>query len=424
MSIEIKLALDQQWLRHPRMWFVRVVLLSIVIRFYLIFFTYGSNDVTAWAYHASHILQDGLFAYYRISWTHSAPLFNHSPFSGLFAAGVFALSKIIHVPFGTLFRLPFALLDFVACFFLYKLLNDDKDRLVYVSLYLLNPLTILFSSYHGNTDSLIGVLLIMCVYFFSNNRIILAAVMFGLGTWIKWSIVLAAPVFFFAAADNGKRLKFFTWAFGIFLLGYGIIFFRDPQILWKNIFGYGGRYFKTQMGPIWGHSIFFHYIAYYCKVMFQMQSLKWLGWIYIILVRANRFIVGAAIFVYAWLQRSQRGEKEIGRTIGEVFCIFNGLSVFWAFQYLAWALPLWPLLGKRFSLFSSIIVGGYIYAFYSFASQSLLLKTPWVLRREHFFSGGVCVLRDMSVFLLFLYALIFLAKAARGYRRKQTCNNQ
>src|SRR5439155_730200 len=79
------------------------------------------------------------------------------------------------IPFRILLRAPFALVDAGTAFLLLLLLGDCRWRFVAAAAYWLNPLSIIFSAYHGNTDSAVAFFLVLCVWLLSKKKLLGAA---------------------------------------------------------------------------------------------------------------------------------------------------------------------------------------------------------------------------------------------------------
>src|SRR2546425_11739426 len=87
-------------------WFWLAIVLGAVIRIYLAVFTEGTADVRLWQRHAKGVNKWGMVGYYQTStWA------NHPPVILRVEALLFKAANATGIPFRTLLRLPFALLD-------------------------------------------------------------------------------------------------------------------------------------------------------------------------------------------------------------------------------------------------------------------------------------------------------------------------
>src|SRR5207244_6112267 len=115
-------------------------------------------------------------------------------------------------PFRIFLRAPFAFLDASTTFLLLLLLGGCRWRFVAAAAYLYNPLSIIFSAYHGNTDSAVAFFLLLCVWLLSKDKLLAAAIALGVSLWIKLPTVLAIPALFFFISNWRRRFLFLAVA--------------------------------------------------------------------------------------------------------------------------------------------------------------------------------------------------------------------
>src|SRR5260221_14294724 len=177
-----------RWYSRSGNWFWVVIALGLAVRFYLVIFTEGTQDVAIWERHARDVCDRGLIAYY-----HGDPSANHPPFITEVESLLLRVSDTAGIPYRILLRAPFALLDLGTTFLLLLLFGECRWRFVVAAAYWLNPLSIIFSAYHGNTDSAVAFVLVLCVWLLSMDKLLAAAVALGVSLWIKLPTVLAIP---------------------------------------------------------------------------------------------------------------------------------------------------------------------------------------------------------------------------------------
>lgn len=382
-----------QLLDESPLWFKVAVLAALMVRLYLVFQTNGTYDIEIWQRHAEQLSRIGLIEYYKVSLPEKIMRFNHPPFAGLAVTFILSICQAIAIPFKVLFRLPFALLDFLAAAYLLQIFASHKNRYVYTAFYLLNPITFILSSYHGNTDAALGLIILMSIFYLSRGNFLAAGLIFGFGAWIKWIIVMMAPALFFAIPDMRRRFEFLAAAGAMFVAGYMWVLLAAPEVLLKSIFQYGGLMIKNQSGFIWGMRIFY--------------DGRWLDWC----IDHNRQIIICLVVAYAWLCRQHRSAADMGRTVGGSFCIFYALTNFWAFQYLAWSAPFLVFLGLPVAALLSFAAGGYIYFLYSAVCRSYLLQGVWDLAGTPIFPPHVLFFRNAAMIAFMICAAAFFAGA-------------
>lgn len=139
------------FLRARGTWWWTVLLVGVGVRAALVLFTEGTLDVPIWQAHAESVRKFGLVGYYE-----RQEVFNHPPFIGMAMAVGWAHVIGLGVPFAVFLRAPFALIDLGTALLLSKALCDAPHRHLAFAAFWLNPLAILMSAYHGNTDSAVA----------------------------------------------------------------------------------------------------------------------------------------------------------------------------------------------------------------------------------------------------------------------------
>jgi hypothetical protein len=313
------------------------------------------------------------------------------------------------VPFRILFRAPFALLDAGTTLLLLALLRRSPWRFFAAACYWLNPLAMIFSAYHGNTDSAVAFFLLLCVWLLSKGNMIGAGAAMGAGLSIKLPGVLAFPALFFFVQGWRRRLVF------IFTTGITMAFTylpavcRDAAVVYKNVFGYHGEIVQTVSGmPVWG--------PYVLISSFLPPSATWSA---SCVSLANFFllhswlIAALLLLLLAWLRRNRRTAPEVCVTIAAGYAILYGLTDNWAFQYLAWSVPFWFFLRPWFCLAATTFAGGYIYSLYWFLCGNPWLSGKWDFEGHSNWPAVVVAFRNLAVLFFFFSAWVFLISALK-----------
>ncbi len=392
------------WLR-PGSWFWAAVFIGLAIRIYFVGFTQGTYDVEYWRELMAQIQREGLIATYR-----STPDMNHPPVIGIIISWLLSIAEATGIAFRILLRAPFALLDGCTAVLLIYVFRTCRYRFVIAACYWLCPLTMIFSAYHGNTDSSIAFFLLLCAYLMSKERIIWAGVVIGASLWIKLPGVLAVPAFVFFIPRWRKRLIFLS-AFAVAgALGYLPILLKGPDVIFTNVLGYHGQMIQTTSGiPVWGIRAFTAYLP--------DLSQKWFERLY----QANSFYIFnnnwfcfVPIVLLSWLRRSETTLQGLGRTITGVYAIMYGFSNFITFQYLAWAIPFWFFARKCFLVPAILLSSAYIYALYWFVCGNPWLLGEWDFAGHPYWPKIFVQLKDITVLFFFLSAWAFLISGIFG----------
>lgn len=385
--------------RRAPAWFWLVIALGAAIRFYLVVFTEGTADVANWEEHARGVNELGLFGYYQ-----STPKANHPPVILEAESLLWRAAQVSGIPFRILLRAPFAVLDLVAAFVLLNLLHFQRWRFLLVAIYWLNPLSLIFSAYHGNTDSAVGFSLLLAVWLLLRGKIISSALALGIGFWIKLPGFLALPAFFFYLERWRQRLVFVLATAAVALVGYAPIFLR-PNVVAANVFAYHGGMLQTLGGvPAWGSRVlFFSLIAAPDKWPEYLQApVVW--WL-----RHNWQVAVVLAAGLAWLRRSHhRSLPQLCATIAMIYFVVYGLSDYWAFQYFAWSLPFWFFLSPWLFVPGVLVASAYIYSLYWTLCGNPWLLGQWDFIGHRYWPEPVILFRNAAVLFFLLCACAFL----------------
>lgn len=381
-------------LRRPGAWLWLAVAVGAAARLYLLGFTEGTFDVAIKHHHGDQVLSLGLLEYYRQS-----PLFNHPPLMGEAFAGLVTLARASGMPFPVLLRLPFALVDAATALLLLAAFRGDPRRRAVAAAYWLHPLAILFSAYHGNTDSAVAFFALLAVVLAGASRPAAAGAALGLGLWVKLPVLVVAPAIFFALEGRRERLRFGAAAAAAAVPGYLPAAWSDPVLVLQRVAGYPGSGAVTPRGvAIWGIG---HVLGLGPGVSAWLEA-------------HNTLLCWIPLFAYAWLRRGRRATREIGATAGGSFLLLYGLTSFWAWQYLAWSIPFWFFLGWRFALPATLLLSGYVYGAYALFTGNPWLQGRWDFVHHAPWPPALDVLRDASVLWCLAWGLALLALAAKA----------
>jgi hypothetical protein len=388
---------------HPGAWFWAAIVLGILIRLHFILFTQGTYDVDIWKQHAIGVRDLGLTGYY-----HTNSEMNHPPFIGVAISLLPQVTKATGIPFETLLRMPFALLDAGTLLLLLNLLRNKRHRLAAAAFYWLNPLTMILSSYHGNTDSAVAFFLLLCLWLLSKEKLVLAAAAIGLSLWVKLPGIMAIPAFVFFLQGWRKRLLFLAVIGLVGVSTYLPAIIKDAPIVYKNVFGYRGQIIQTTAGiPVWGCSVFI--VPFFNGLSPQWQEK--LADPITFFLKQSWFISIVLIVLLSWLRRSQKTVEGLGITIAAVYTILYGFSSYWSFQYFAWSIPFWFFASPVFLLGATLLAGGYIYSLYWFLCGNPWLLGKWDFVGHPYWPPIVIIFRNLSILFFFLSACTFLAVA-------------
>lgn len=391
-----------RWFTRAGIWFWAAIALGAALRLYLLIFTQGTEDVAIWERHASNVQQFGLIGYYRFD---ESP--NHPPIISYLESLVLRAAQVSGIPFRVLHRAPFALIDAGTTFLLIAASRTSRWRFARAAGYWLNPLAIIFSAYHGNTDTAIPFFLLLCVWLLSKQQLIGGAVAAGASLWIKLPGLLAIPALVLFVRGWRQRLIFLVVAGVTAASTYLPAVLMDTKALFGTVFAYRGLPIHTTAYiPVWGPKVLlFSIIAAPSKWPEQTHAP-----ILFFLDHSWQFALILA-FLLVWLRRSRRSVPDVCATMGMLYVVVYGFSDNWAFQYFAWSLPFWFFLSPWFFGPATALGTAYIYSLYW-----LLCGSPWLLGKWDFIGHPywpplVLGFRDFAFLFFFISACVFLVSA-------------
>jgi len=351
-------------------WFWIAIALGLALRLYLVIFTGGTLDVDVWDSHAATLNLRSMVSYYQ----GGTFRFNHPPPSGWFFANAWALGREFGIPFAVLLRLPFVLLDAGCVGLILRGLRGQSQRHLLAALYWLHPLAIIYSSYHGNTDSAVAFFVLLSLLFATRDRAIAAGVVLGLSLWIKLPGILAAAGLVFVLSSWKKRLLFCAALGASALIGYLPILIENASSVLNAVIFYSGEVIQTETGvTAWGLQ---NLLPAPIRIPSGAPRLAYLDSLDF-LFGHNTIIVVIPIVVLAWCRRRETSIRGLATTIAGSYAILYGLTNYWAFQYFAWSVPFWVLGNRRFGAAATLFSTAYIYGLYAWLCGDPFLYGEW-----------------------------------------------
>ncbi|MDG2052112.1 MAG: hypothetical protein P8M78_18325 [Myxococcota bacterium] len=362
-------------LSEPGLWVFLVLVAGALPRVFWVLFSEGTADAIVWQALVQDVQERGMLAVYR----GGDHILNHPPMAVWLASQLANFGQAVGLSFPVVFRAPLFFVDlgtFAAILWLFNAAGDSRwrrARWAIACFWWLSPLAMIFSSFHGNTDSIVALGLVLAAGAVAHQRYVLAGLMIGLGLWIKIPGVLAAPLLWLAVPHSTGRLKMAASAFSIAIAGYLPWLILDARAVIESVFFYPGLRIQTTQGmPIWGLERFapdWRQIPLEWRSEYRTWMISWL--------RANRLICLIPIGLLAFARRGQDDAIKLAAGIAGTYAILYGFSNLWGFQYLAWSAPFWLALGPRWGVTATFLTTGYVYGLYAWLCNSWLLLGPW-----------------------------------------------
>jgi len=200
---------------------------------------YDMATFEAWG---SHMLQVGPAHFYLNTWSDYLPLPLYS------FAPIVAFSQWLGLSFGIVFKSVMSLVELILIFMIVRSWQY-KGRVILLVLLALSPILIGDTAFWGQVDTIPALLtafsmvLLMSPTDIPGNRLIYAALGFGLAVAIKPIMLITAPVLWLLSGKDGKWWQFpvisgaVFFATGIPMAGLG-----TAQLLWARSIDQAGTY--------------------------------------------------------------------------------------------------------------------------------------------------------------------------------------
>lgn len=277
------------------------------------------------------------------------------------------ISSDLHSSFVTIFKTWPNLADFISAFIIYKFLIKAKVKPVKTALwsvfFLLNPISIVISSAHGQLDgitSLFVIISLMLLTFYSTKfYIYLSALSLGVAIAIKSNPIMLIPVFlFFKKMGLMQKVTYLILALTPLTLSLLPFIWQNPQQILIRLISYSG---VSDLS----------YAAILRSIWYQINAVTNLP-LNSELLAASKFIFGAgALFLVVLFA----GSKQLIKACLAIYLLFLSFYFGIGSQYLVWVIPL-AVLDRDKAVFYYTFFGlSALLGFYLFFGPDILLGT-------------------------------------------------
>jgi Gpi18-like mannosyltransferase len=358
------------------------------------YFTAGTNDMASWKIFAKVISATGFTEIYTMNFH-----YNHPALVSAILNVFYWIENNTGLSFAFLFRGFTSLADYAGLFILWEILKLNKvPKAEWVILFCaLDPVHFLVSSFHGNTDPWFVFLILMAVYFFETERLLMSGLFFGLSLCVKIVPIILLPAFLFLLP--GKKIRFLLGVAIFPLSTYVPIFLLQPSAVLNSIFLYGGVPGKWGIGLLLMEVM--NLLPFQSDAQMMLSRIfdfhyQWGIWLY--------FAVHFILFLY--LKKRNFLPSLLG-CIYLSFALFFILAGGFGLQYLSWislfAIAAAPAWGASLSGFAGLFLFE-IYARWS-GSPRLGFANAYAHR---FSSWNSTLTGEEKAFALFLWGFIAL----------------
>jgi uncharacterized membrane protein len=337
-NAEAKAAPAETSVRRQNLVILGAALVAFMLKLAIAYNTFGTNDVAAFYMFAGSLREHGLEWTYRngVIFFSNFPIFNHPPLTAYYLELIANLSKnpLLEgsgITFPFLLRTPGIIADFISVIVLTRMRETLPDRQIPqwgMLLFAWSPVSIMVSGFHGNTDSIMTMFLLVAAYMCLREQPVLCGIFFALSCQIKIIplLFLPIPLFFWLKRETAMR---FVVPFIVLNLALWIQpLTQFPLLFFRNVFSYNGYWGG------WG-------ISYWLKLT---QWTQFDGNFFnlppgsAIVAQSLKIGIICAVIVIAW-RRRHLSEDAVFDSFAYGWIVFFAFAPSICPQYLVWLAP-------------------------------------------------------------------------------------
>jgi uncharacterized membrane protein len=235
----------------------------------------------------------------------------------------------IHFPF--LLRLPGIIADFLVVLVLLRMTKTDLHIPTWaLALFALSPVSLMVSGFHGNTDPVMVMFLVLASLFCLREKSVWCGLFLALSCQIKIIPLLLLPIFFFFWLARRRAVSFSVPFVLVSLVLWAEPLLKFPALFFKNVLSYGSFW------GIWG-------ITYWLRLtnlaMFRMETVFYdISPMESFVVTVLKLIIIAAVLMIAWRRRNL-GERALFDSVAYAWIVFFVFAPGACAQYMVWLAP-------------------------------------------------------------------------------------
>jgi hypothetical protein len=346
-----------------------IALLVLIPKLVIAAGTGGTNDVFTWIGFAQGVRLKGPVAVYELQFN---PLYNHPPLVGYFLQAVNVLAGI-GLPVKFTIRALASVADVASAVLIFELLRTRRSLAIATMSGILvatSPVLFLVSGFHGNTDPIFLMLVLLSTFLLIDKRLgLLGGCVLALALGVKLVPVVVLPTLFVYLLRRDRRtLVHASVGFAaVLLISWG------PAIL-------------LEWGPVKQHVIGYSGVAAREWGLVQLSTWAGNGNMTKFLIGPGKMLAVAvgsllpAFFVW-------RRPDQVLEALGLCLVGFLVFSPAFGVQYLAWPLAVAFLVDLWLATFYNIVAGLLLYSVYNYWSGGL----PWNVAHAALFTRGQVV---------------------------------
>jgi hypothetical protein len=217
-----------------------------------------------------------------------------------------------------------------------------------------SPVLILVSGFHGNTDSVVILFVLLSVWFTADRA---SGAALGAAMCVKVFPLIVLPVLFFYRPGLRRRARFLASAAAVIVVGWSPYLFEQPAAILHQVIGYQSRYGSWGLSWLASHLTF---IRDGWNNAFRQKG---------------AYAVMAVITIAAFAVNRSRKKPSAYAQVGCALFFFLAASSGFGVQYLAWLVPWTVGLGIIPVAFFTAASGAFLFLVYNYWSGGF----PWYL---------------------------------------------
>ena len=347
---------------------IAAALIALLLKLAIAFNTFGTNDVVTFYQFGKALNENGLEWTYR----HSIS-FNHPPLTAYYLRTIYQLDhqpffRENGIAFPFLLRLPGILADLVVIFALLSFARQDRQFFLpmwALLLFALSPVSVMVSGFHGNTDSVMVMFLVLASLFLVRAKPAWCGLFLALSCQIKIIPLLLVPIFFFFWLARRRAIAFSLPFVLASMILWAEPLLKFPGLFLNNVLSYGSFW------GIWG-------ITYWLRLtnlpMFSMVTFYHFPPMQAFVVTVLKVIIIAAVLLIAWRRRNLN-ERAFIDSLAYAWIVFFVFAPGVCAQYMVWLAPFILILSP--TLFAWLLATSslFLFFFYNITAHGL----PWYM---------------------------------------------
>lgn len=350
----------------PELLIVTIAAVACAIKSLIALNTFGTNDVIAFYQFGQSLSHQGLEKTYT-----STIAFNHPPLVAHYLKFIYELSqrpalRESGITFPFLLRLPGILADFVSVLVLLRIRKTMPNLGLpfwALALFALSPVAIMVSGFHGNTDPIMVMFLLLGAYACARERPLVCGLFFALSFQIKIIPLLLLPILFFFWLHRRS-----LWRFLLPLICASLVLWSEPLLKFPTLFFHNVLSYGSFWG-LWGITYFLNLTGWteFGRVTYVNFTPAQM-----VVGTLLKLLIVAVVVAIGWRRRALPAPAVFG-SVAYAWIVFFVFSPGVCAQYMVWLVPFVLLLSPMLYGYLELTSSLFLFFFYNAIADSF----PW-----------------------------------------------